>query len=82
MERVWAGVLGSGVLLLVVAYLTRAGWRRITGAIAGGAAAAVLNVAVDVAARAAGLWRYPGVPTSYAPLWYYSGALMGVASDP
>jgi hypothetical protein len=80
MERVWAGVLGSGVLLVLSAYLTRAGGLRIVGAIAGGVAAAGLNIAIDVGASTAGWWRYPEVSTPYAPLWYYTGALMGVSA--
>jgi hypothetical protein len=79
-ERVLAGVLGSGVLLLLAVVLTRAGRRRILCAMAGGVAGAALNVAVDVAASTAGLWRYPGVSTPYAPLWYYAGALLGMAA--
>ena len=80
MERVEIGVLGSAVVLAAAAYLTRAGQRRVFGAIAGGAAAAALNIAIDIGASAAQLWRYPGVSTPYAPLRYYSGALMGVAA--
>ena len=80
MDRVGAGVLGSAVLLLASAYFTRAGRRRLLGAVAGGAAAAALNIAVDIGASAAQLWRYPGVSTPYAPLWYYTGALMGVSA--
>jgi len=79
-DRVWAGVIGSAVVLAVAAYLTRANQRRFFGALAGGVAAAAVNVAVDVAASASHLWRYPSVSTPYAPLWYYSGALMGVAA--
>jgi hypothetical protein len=75
-----AGVLGSAVVLVAAAYLTRAGARRLAGAMAGGAAAAALNVAIDVAASAARLWWYPGVATAHAPLWYYAGALLGVAA--
>ena len=61
MERVASGVLGSAVVLVAAAYLTRAGPRRVFGAIAGGAAAAALNIAIDIGASAAQLWRSPGV---------------------
>lgn len=80
MDRVWAGVLGSAVLLVAAAYFSRAGRRRLVGAVAGGVAAAALNIAIDIAAGAAQLWRYPDVTTPYAPLWYYAGALMGFSA--
>ena len=68
------------MLLVASAYLTRASLRRLLGAVAGGVAAAALNIAVDIGASAAHLWRYPEVSTPYAPLWYYTGALMGVSA--
>ena len=68
------------MLLVASAYLTRAGQRRLLGAVAGGAAAAALNIAVDIGANAAHLWRYTEVSTPHAPLWYYTGALMGVSA--
>jgi hypothetical protein len=80
MDRVAASMVGSAVVLAACAYFTRAGGRRLAAALAGGVAAALLNIAVDVGAHAAGWWRYPQAATPYAPLWYYSGAVLGFAA--
>ena len=73
-------------LLGVTIYLTRATFRRVAGALAGGVAAALLNMEQDRFAYAAGWWQYPFVNTPHGPvlmyivvvLWYGGGvALIG-----
>jgi len=76
----------SLILLGITTLLTRATPRRILGALAGGLAAALLNVGEDIVAFSLGWWYYPSVATSYGPplmyvavgLWYGAGvALIG-----
>jgi hypothetical protein len=67
-------VTASGVYLVVLvgtAYFTRATRRRVTGALMGGAAVAVVGVGVECLAHAAGWWRYPSVETPYGPPLMY-----------
>ena len=59
------------VVMVVTAYLTRATRRRVTGALIGGAAVALVGVGVESLAHAMGWWRYPGVETAYGPPLIY-----------
>ena len=56
-----------------VIYLTRATARRIAGALAGGAAGALLALGAIVLGEAQGWWRLPSGPTPYFRLQLYLG---------
>jgi hypothetical protein len=58
-------------LLIAVVRVTRAGARRVSGALAGGTAVAVVGSGVEVSMHRLGVWRYPGVEASYGPLLMY-----------
>lgn len=62
---------------VAVAWLTRAGTRRVSWALLGGAAAGIVNIGVDAGAHAAGWWTYPDATTSFGPLLYYVDAGLG-----
>jgi hypothetical protein len=54
---------GYAFLFVVVAYLTRATFRRIVGAVAGGGAAGLMCMALIVLGEALGWWRVPLLST-------------------
>lgn len=56
-----------GSLLLATIYFTRATLRRVLGALAGGAAVAVVGLGVEGLAHARGWWRYTAADTPYGP---------------
>jgi hypothetical protein len=58
-------------LLAAAAYFTRATWRRVVGALAGGGVVGLVGVGVDALAYALGWWRYPSVQTPYGPPLVY-----------
>jgi len=59
-----------------VAYFTRAGWRRIIGALVAAAPLVPLVMFYDAVAAQMGWWRYPAVGAGAAPLaWYVASAL-------
>jgi hypothetical protein len=74
-------IAALGVVIVAIfvaaARLTRASRRQVLGALAGAAAAGAINLALDVAAHAAGFWRYPEASTSFGPLLYYVEAGLG-----
>src|SRR5215469_8319041 len=59
------------VLALLVIYFTRAGLRRLSGALLGGFFGGVLNLLADLVAFSLGLWHYASTHPAYAPLWFY-----------
>jgi hypothetical protein len=59
------------VVLALTAYLARPGVRRFLGALAGGAAVAVVGVGVEALCHYLGFWRYPSVDEPYGPLTLY-----------
>jgi len=58
-------------LALLVIYLTRAGLRRVSGALLGGFFGGTLNLVLDIVAFYLGLWHYPSTHQAYAPLEFY-----------
>lgn len=56
-----------GSLLLAAIYFTRATPRRVVGALAGGAAVALVGLGVEGLAHARGWWRYTAADTPYGP---------------
>jgi hypothetical protein len=63
------GIYAVGLAATI--YFTRATPRRVVGALAGGAAVAVVGVGIELLAHQVGLWRYPGVATPYGPPLMY-----------
>ena len=59
------------VVLIGVAWFTRATGKRIVGALGGGVAVAVVGPAIECLAHARGWWRYPFVDTAYGPPLIY-----------
>jgi len=59
------------VVMVVIAYFTRATKRRATGALIGGVAVGIVGVGVECLAHTMGWWRYPFVGTSYGPPLMY-----------
>jgi len=59
------------VVLMVIAYLTRATRKRTIGALSGGVAVAVVGVVIEGLAHARGWWRYPFNDTAYGPPLIY-----------
>src|SRR5262245_54602499 len=59
------------VVLIVTAYFTRATRKRITGALSGGVAVAVVGVGIEYLAHARGWWHYPFSDTTYGPPLIY-----------
>ena len=58
------------------AFFTRAGWRRIIGALIAAAPLVLLVMFYDAIAAQMGWWRYPAVGAGAAPLsWYVASAL-------
>jgi len=64
----------AAALLLLVIYFTRPGVRRVSGALLGGIFTGMLNLALDSAAFALGLWHYPFPSAPYGPLGVYVAA--------
>ena len=67
-------LLASCVYLAVLAvtvYFTRATTRRVLGAVAGGAAVAVVGFGVELLCQALGFWRYPSDDSGRGPLLMY-----------
>ena len=58
-------------LLIAAVYFTRASIRRVSGALAGGAAVAVVGIGVEVVMHRLGVWHYPGVEAWYGPVLMY-----------
>ncbi len=58
-------------LLTAAIYFTRAGPRRIAGALAGGAAIAIVGLGVEALAHMQGWWYYPHEDTVVGPLAMY-----------
>ena len=63
------GIWVYSILLVGTIYFTRATRRRVMGAVAGGAAVAV--VGVESLSHALGFWRYPSTDAPYGPLLIY-----------
>ena len=61
------------VALAAVIYFTRAPWRRVVGALAGGAAAACLGMGAIVLGEALGMWRVPLPSTPGVLVVFYLG---------
>src|SRR5688572_29622694 len=64
------------VVLAVVAYFTRATWRRFLGALAGGLAVAVVGVGIEVLLQTLGFWHYPSAEQPYGPLLMYPAIVL------
>ena len=79
-DRLLLSIAAAPVVFAACAFATRAPARRITAALAGGAAFAAGNVAWDVVAHAAGWWSYRGVGGGgRAPLLWYAAAVLSAA---
>jgi hypothetical protein len=78
-HHLWVACLGIyiGLVFIACARLTRATAREQLGALAGAVAAALVNIATDSAAHAAGLWHYVEATTPFGPLLYYIEAGLG-----
>jgi hypothetical protein len=64
-------------LALLVIYLTRAGPRRLSGALLGGFFGGLLNLVADLVAFSLGLWHYASTHPAYASPWFYVTAGLG-----
>ena len=67
-------VLASCIYVSILAaaiYFSRAGARRIAGALAGGLAVAILGLGVEALAHKQGWWRYTSDDTSVGPVAMY-----------
>ena len=64
-------------LALLVIYFTRAGLRRLSGALLGGIAGGLLNLGADLVAFALSLWHYASTHPAYASPWFYVTAGLG-----
>jgi hypothetical protein len=58
-------------VLVATAWFTRATKRRITGALLGGLAVAIVGLGVEFLAHKLGWWHYPFVHTPFGPLLMY-----------
>ncbi|MGH9775429.1 MAG: hypothetical protein ACRD50_10835 [Candidatus Acidiferrales bacterium] len=85
-QELLLGNLAAAALLGITIYISRATFRRVAGAAAGGIAAVILNVGQDKFARSVGWWHFPSMSTPQATvlmytavaLWYGAGvALIG-----
>lgn len=85
-ESVGLALIGSLLVFVLVAYLTRATRRRVAAALIGAYVVISIVAVWDMLAGALGWWRYPESPTGYGPLTGYvtdalwpwaSGALIG-----
>jgi hypothetical protein len=63
-------------LLVATVYFTRATVRRALGALAGGAAVAVVGVGVEVLCQTLGFWHYRSTDAPYGPLLMYPLAVV------
>lgn len=66
------------VALVFVIYFTRATWRRLVGALAGGAAIGFLGMGAIVLGNTLGLWRVPIFWTPYFVSLFYLGLSISV----
>jgi len=66
------------VALVFVIYLTRATWRRLAGALAGGAVIGILGMGAIVLGNTLGLWRVPIFRTPYFLSLFYLGLSISV----
>lgn len=67
-------------VLVATGYFTRATARRVAGALAGGAAVAVVGIGVEMLAHTMGWWRYPFVDTPYGPPLMYPVVVVVMAA--
>jgi len=70
-QAILLGAILGPIEFAIIAYFTRANWRRIGVAVIAGLAYGLLNKGWDLLALAAGWWRYPFTPTGAAPLLFY-----------
>jgi hypothetical protein len=59
------------VLLAATVWLARPNRRRLLGAVAGGAAVAVIGVGIESLFHTLGVWRYPSVEQPWGPAMLY-----------
>src|SRR3954470_5575054 len=59
------------ILLAATVWLARPNRRRLAGALAGGAAVAIVGVGIESLFHVLGVWRYPSVDEPYGPLMLY-----------
>jgi len=70
------GVAATTIMFAVVAFVTRATWRRVLGALFAAIPVIPLVMFFDAIAARLGWWRYPSVTTASAPLaWYIAAAV-------
>jgi uncharacterized membrane protein len=71
------GVAVTAILFAIIAFFTRATWRRMAGALIGAIPIVPLVMFYDAIAARLGWWHYPSVTTGSAPLaWYIAAALL------
>jgi hypothetical protein len=68
--------------LIAAVYFTRATPRRVVGALAGGAAVAVVGVGVEALCQSLGFWRYPSDDSPYGPPLMYPAVVLMFALLP
>jgi hypothetical protein len=68
--------------LIAAVYFTRATPRRVAGALAGGAAVAVVGVGVEFLCQSLGVWRYPSDDRPYGPPLMYPAVVLMFALLP
>lgn len=70
------GVVITGVMFAIVAFFTRAPWKRIISAILASVPVVPLVMLYDAIATRFGWWSYPSLTTPHAPIaWYIAAAL-------
>ena len=71
-----ASVAGTAILFIIVAFLTRAGTRRIVGVLISALPIIPMVMVYDKIAAHYGWWHYPSISTGSAPIaWYVASAL-------
>jgi hypothetical protein len=70
------GVVAAAVMFAIVAFFSRATWRRIGGVLLAAVPVIPLIMLFDAIAARFGWWQYPSLTTPSAPIaWYIAAAL-------
>jgi hypothetical protein len=67
----------TAIMFAVIAFFTRAGIRRIVGALISAIPIIPLVLIYDTIAARLGWWHYPSFPTGHVPLAWYLAAALG-----
>jgi hypothetical protein len=75
-KLLFVGVTITAVMFAVVAYFSRASWRRIIGVLLAAIPVMPMVMVYDKLAAQLGWWHYPTVTTTAAPLAWYVAAFL------